>query len=163
MSSQRDACQRRADEAKQRAAQATEPFMKSAYETVAPTRAIAHNAEEIRRRICCGGFPELINFGGICICVYYSPTCGRSMKPVRSCWTFKRHFELRAMSVPRLGDGCPRRPLKARKTMLISMRLTACRLLQSDTWILRPIYRPHRGNIDRLFAKHPNSSWISTL
>jgi hypothetical protein len=35
MSSQRDACQRRADEAKQRAAQATEPFMKSAYEKVA--------------------------------------------------------------------------------------------------------------------------------
>ena len=35
MSSQREACQRRADEAKQRAAQATEPFMKSAYEKVA--------------------------------------------------------------------------------------------------------------------------------
>jgi hypothetical protein len=35
MSSQRDACQRRADEAKRRAAQATEPFVKSAYEKVA--------------------------------------------------------------------------------------------------------------------------------
>jgi len=35
MSSQRDACRRKADEAKQRAAHATEPFMKSAYEKVA--------------------------------------------------------------------------------------------------------------------------------
>jgi hypothetical protein len=35
MSSQRDARQRRADEAKQPAAQATEPFVKSAYEKVA--------------------------------------------------------------------------------------------------------------------------------
>ena len=35
MSSERDACQRRADEAKRRAAQATEPFVKSAYEKVA--------------------------------------------------------------------------------------------------------------------------------
>jgi len=35
MSSERDACRRRADEAKQRAAQATEPFVKSAYEKVA--------------------------------------------------------------------------------------------------------------------------------
>ena len=34
MSSQRDACRRKADEAKQRAAHATEPFMKSAYEKV---------------------------------------------------------------------------------------------------------------------------------
>jgi hypothetical protein len=30
-----DACRRKADEAKQRATQATEPFMKSAYEKVA--------------------------------------------------------------------------------------------------------------------------------
>ena len=35
MSSHRDACQRRAEEAKQQAAQATEPFVKSAYEKVA--------------------------------------------------------------------------------------------------------------------------------
>jgi hypothetical protein len=35
MSSERDACLRKADDAKQRAAQATEPFMKSAYEKVA--------------------------------------------------------------------------------------------------------------------------------
>ena len=35
MSSERDDCRRRADDAKQRAAQATEPFVKSAYEKVA--------------------------------------------------------------------------------------------------------------------------------
>ena len=35
MSSERDACLRKADEAKQRAAQATEPSIKSAYEKVA--------------------------------------------------------------------------------------------------------------------------------
>ena len=35
MSSERDTCLRRADDAKQRAAQATEPFVKSAYEKVA--------------------------------------------------------------------------------------------------------------------------------
>ena len=35
MSSERDFCLRRADDAKQRAAQATEPFTKSAYEKVA--------------------------------------------------------------------------------------------------------------------------------
>ena len=35
MSSERDTCLRKADDAKQRAAQATEPFMKSAYEKVA--------------------------------------------------------------------------------------------------------------------------------
>jgi len=35
MSSERDTCLRKADDAKQRAAQATEPFMKSAYERVA--------------------------------------------------------------------------------------------------------------------------------
>ena len=34
MSSERDYCRRRADDAKQRAAQATEPFMKSAYDKV---------------------------------------------------------------------------------------------------------------------------------
>ena len=35
MSSERDTCRRKADEAKQRAAQASEPFVKSAYEKVA--------------------------------------------------------------------------------------------------------------------------------
>ena len=35
MSSERDACLRKADEAKQRATQATEPSIKSAYEKVA--------------------------------------------------------------------------------------------------------------------------------
>jgi hypothetical protein len=35
MSSERDICRRRADDAKQRAAQASEPFFKSAYEKVA--------------------------------------------------------------------------------------------------------------------------------
>jgi hypothetical protein len=35
MSSERDACLRRADDAKQRAAQATEPSIKSAHEKVA--------------------------------------------------------------------------------------------------------------------------------
>jgi hypothetical protein len=35
MSSERDTCRRRADDAKQRAAQAREPFIKSAYEKVA--------------------------------------------------------------------------------------------------------------------------------
>jgi hypothetical protein len=35
MSSGRDICRRRADDAKQRAAQASEPFFKSAYEKVA--------------------------------------------------------------------------------------------------------------------------------
>ena len=35
MSSERDTCLQKADDAKQRAAQATEPFMKSAYEKVA--------------------------------------------------------------------------------------------------------------------------------
>jgi hypothetical protein len=35
MSSERDICLRKADEAKQRAAQATEPSIKSAYEKVA--------------------------------------------------------------------------------------------------------------------------------
>jgi hypothetical protein len=35
MSSERDTCRRRADDAKQRAAQASEPFFKSAYEKVA--------------------------------------------------------------------------------------------------------------------------------
>jgi hypothetical protein len=35
MSSERDTCLKKADDAKQRAAQATEPFVKSAYEKVA--------------------------------------------------------------------------------------------------------------------------------
>jgi hypothetical protein len=35
MSSERDTCLQKADDAKQRAAQASEPFMKSAYEKVA--------------------------------------------------------------------------------------------------------------------------------
>jgi hypothetical protein len=35
MSSERNTCLQKADDAKQRAAQATEPFMKSAYEKVA--------------------------------------------------------------------------------------------------------------------------------
>jgi hypothetical protein len=35
MSSERDTCRRRADDAKQRAAQASEPFFNSAYEKVA--------------------------------------------------------------------------------------------------------------------------------
>jgi hypothetical protein len=35
MPSEIDTCRRKADDAKQRAAQATEPFMKSAYEKVA--------------------------------------------------------------------------------------------------------------------------------
>jgi hypothetical protein len=35
MSSERDTCRRKADEAKQRAAQSSEPFVKSAYEKVA--------------------------------------------------------------------------------------------------------------------------------
>jgi hypothetical protein len=35
MSSERDTCRRKADEARQRAAQASEPFVKSAYEKVA--------------------------------------------------------------------------------------------------------------------------------
>jgi hypothetical protein len=35
VSSERDTCLQKADDAKQRAAQATEPFMKSAYEKVA--------------------------------------------------------------------------------------------------------------------------------
>jgi hypothetical protein len=35
MSSERHTCRRKADEAKQRAAQASEPFVKSAYEKVA--------------------------------------------------------------------------------------------------------------------------------
>jgi hypothetical protein len=35
MSSERDTCRRRADDAKQRAAQATEPSIKGAYEKVA--------------------------------------------------------------------------------------------------------------------------------
>jgi hypothetical protein len=35
LSSEIDTCRRKADDAKQRAAQATEPFMKSAYEKVA--------------------------------------------------------------------------------------------------------------------------------
>jgi hypothetical protein len=35
MSSERDTCLQKADEANQRAAQATEPFVKSAYEKVA--------------------------------------------------------------------------------------------------------------------------------
>jgi hypothetical protein len=35
MSSERNICLQKADDAKQRAAQATEPFMKSAYERVA--------------------------------------------------------------------------------------------------------------------------------
>jgi hypothetical protein len=35
MSSERDTCRRKADEAKQRAAQANEPFTRSAYEKVA--------------------------------------------------------------------------------------------------------------------------------
>jgi hypothetical protein len=39
MSSERNTCLQKADDAKQRAAQATEPFMKSAYEKVAEHRA----------------------------------------------------------------------------------------------------------------------------
>jgi hypothetical protein len=35
MSSERDTCRRKADDARQRAAQASEPFVKSAYEKVA--------------------------------------------------------------------------------------------------------------------------------